>query len=408
MANSYTLTRAAVRSLRADHQQLRTELQNLEESRLRYNNRTPQRDDLLIAKAAGAVAARSGATAASGEFTVQAIDGAGVMTDTAKSHTVFNVGDSAISSGDYVPIERDYKSARWVCRAGGAGGGGATVDIAYVKAQEYWQHGGTLPSAGGATAWVSVKKCDQDGTNQTGAAFDCYLPSPPHMDPNVVVDQVIAAAEFEDQSDSATSWSAISDTSDLAVGSVKMMTGNLPTAAHGWAAMDGTQDDTKTATGTAINFTGRVPLDGTPGTAAGTVSPSTTTGSTTPDTVTTSSTGVSVNISGSSATTGSSETGIESTNSTSAGTVEVSNYVEVEGEDMNPTTVVEDITGGDDLSHSHGITDPGHTHTVTGTFTGTADAHTHTVPGDAHTHTIEQMATMTVQLVERIDNSNFA
>lgn len=411
MATSYTLTKSALEQLRKDHHQLRTQLQALAPSIIRASRRTPMRDDLLIGKATEAVAGRSGANLSSGSFTVQELSGAGVLTDTAKTHTVFNIGEEDISSGDYFPLERDYKSSRWVARkpaAGGGGGGGSTTDVVYVKAQEYWQHGVNYPSAGGGMGWVGVKKCDRDGTGETGAEFDCYLPVPENTDPNVITDQVFAAVEITDQSDSATSWAAVSDVSDAPIGTVRMITGNAPTAAQGWAEMDGAQDDTKTASGTAINMAGRVPLAGTPGTAAGTVSPSATTSSTTPDTVTTSSVAAAVSISGASANTSTVETGIESTDSEIAGTITATSDTlnhDSAGPDM--TDVVTEVTD-DGLDHTHQITDPGHQHEVTVSVTGTADAHTHTVPGDPHTHDIELQATMTLSFYERIDNSNYA
>ncbi len=427
MAKIYTLTKAAVRALQADHHRLRTQMQTLGENPLRGNNRTPQRDDLLIGKASGAVAARSGATMTSALFTVQAVSNTGVRTATAKPLAVYNVGGTAISSGDYLPIERDYRSGTWVARAPGAAGAAADgTTIVYVKAQEYWQHGGTLPSAGGAMAWISCKLCDRDGTGETGAAFDCYLPVPPHMDPNVVVSQVLSAAEIEDQSDSATSWSAVSDVSDLAVGSVKMMTGNNPTPEHGWVRMDGSQDTDRTAGGLQLNMAGRLPEANSLGTEKGTINASeftsivtpdtVTSSSTTPDTMTTSSTGVTVSITGSSVTTGTNTTGIESTDPADAGSIDVTTEtINHDSGGPDETDVVTEVTVGD-LEHSHTITETAHAHSVSGTFTGTADSHNHTVagdphthqvPGDPHRHQIEHVATLGLYFFERIDNSAF-
>ena len=65
---------------------------------------------------------------------------------------------------------------------------------------------------------------------------------------------------------------------------------------------------------------------------------------------------------------------------------------------MDRVGVVDGITGGDDLEHSHTIPDPGHTHTLTGTFTGSMDAYEH-----SHTHQIQK--TKTLRFYERIDNS---
>lgn len=393
MATSYTLTKSALEQLRKDHHQLRTQLQALAPSMLRASRRTPMRDDLLIGKATEAVAGRSGVNLSSGSFTVQELSSAGVLTDTEKTHTVFNIGEEDIASGDYFPLERDYKSSRWVARkpaAGGGGGGGSTVDVVYVKAQEYWQYSGDYPSAGGGMAWVGVKKCDRDGAGETGAEFDCYLPVPENTDPNVVTGQVFGAVEITDQSDSSTSYAAVSDVSDAPIGTVRMITGNAPTAAQGWAAMDGTQDNTKTASGTAIDMSGRSPLAAAAGTSGGDLSPS----------ATTSATSVSVNITGSSVNTDSATTGITSTDGASAGVVEgVTSDTDAEEADTMPMTVLESITGGDELTHSHGITDPGHQHGVSGTFTGSADS---------HTHTIDRHPWMGLVFVERIDNSNYA
>ena len=372
MANFYTLTRDSIKKLQADHQRIRTAIVNLQQAGNRMAYKATQRDDSLVAKATGAVAARSGATITSGTFTIQAVDSAGTLADSNDTATVFNVGDTAITSGDYHNIHRDYRTGEWVTHA--PGGGSATVNICYVIAQENWMYSSTLPSAGGGMAWVSVKKCDQDGTNPTGAAFDCFLPTPPHMDPNVIQDQVFCAAEFEDQSDSASTWASISDISDLAIGSVKMMTGNAPTVAQGWAPMDGNQDTATTATGTALDIDGRSPLAAGVGTTGGDLSPSSTTGAAS----------VSVNITGSSVTTDSSETGIEGTSSEPAGTISVTTEtINHDSAGMDEIDVVTDVTD-DGLDHSHTITDPGHTHNVSGTFTGTADSHTHSLVGARH------------------------
>jgi len=368
MANFYTLTRESIKKLQADHQRIRTAIVNLQQAGNRMAHKATQRDDSLVAKATGAVAARSGATITSGTFTIQAVDSAGTLADSNDTATVFNVGDTAISSGDYYNIHRDYRTGQWITHAPGSGGG-ATVNICYVIAQENWMYSSTLPSAGGGMAWISVKKCDQDGTNPTGAAFDCFLPTPPHMDPNVITNQVFCAAEFEDQSDSASTWASISDISDLAIGSVKMMTGNTPTAAQGWVPLDGNQDTTKTAGGNAIDMDGRSPLAAALGATGGDLAPSDTT----------SSVGVAVSITGAAANTGSSETGIEGTSSDPAGTISVTTEtINHDSAGMDEIDVVTEVTD-DGLDHSHTITDPGHTHTVSGTFTGTASAHAHEI-----------------------------
>tara|TARA_R100001530_G_scaffold51316_1_gene38106 strand:- start:486 stop:1649 length:1164 start_codon:yes stop_codon:yes gene_type:complete len=369
MANFYTLTRESIKKLQADHQRIRTAIVNLQQAGNRMAFKATQRDDSLVAKATGAVAARSGTATASGTFTIQDVATTGALSDTTDSATVFNLGDTAITSGDYYNIHRDYRTGKWVTHAPGSGGGSVSVNICYVKALYNWEYTGDLPSAGGGMAWCEVKKVDRDGTNPTGAAFDVWLPTPPHMDPNVIQDQVFCVAQFEDQSDSATSWAAISDISDLAIGSVKMMTGNTPTAAQGWVPLDGNQDVAKTAGGNAIDMDGRSPLAAALGANGGDLAPSDTT----------SSVSVAVSITGAAANTGSSETGIEGTSSEPAGDISVTTEtINHDSAGMDEIDVVTEVTD-DGLDHSHTITDPGHTHTVTGTFTGTASAHTHEI-----------------------------
>tara|TARA_B100000686_G_scaffold306841_1_gene346563 strand:- start:966 stop:2123 length:1158 start_codon:yes stop_codon:yes gene_type:complete len=383
VTDAYALSRQSVDKIKQDLERLRTQVANLDHGRLRAAHKAPQRDDYLVAKAGGTVAARSGSTLTSGIFTIQDVSNTGALSDSARTETAWNLGTTAITSGEFVPIERDYRTGRWIARAPG---GGTSVNIAYVIAVENWQYSTTFPSAGGGMAWVSVKKVDRDGTGSTGSAFDCWLPVPPHMDPNVIEDQVFCAAEFADQSDGETSWAAISDVSDLAVGSVKMMTGNTPTAAQGWVPLDGNQDTTKTADGNAVDMDGRSPLATAVGTHGGDLNPSDQT----------SAEEVSINITGSSVTTGSSETGIEGTSSEPAGSITVTTE-ELMHDSGGPdtTTVVTDVTD-DGFEHAHELADPGHTHAVSGTFTGTADS---------HRHDIELHPWCGIYFYERIDNS---
>ena len=398
MATSYTLTKSALEQLRKDHHQLRTQLQALAPSILRASRRTPMRDDLLIGKATEAVAGRSGVNLSRGSFTVQELSSAGVLTDTEKTHTVFNIGEEDISSGDYFPLERDYKSSRWVARKPAAGGGSTTVvdaDICYVVAQSYWTYTGSdYPSTTSAIiASVSVKKCDADGTPD-GDAFTCWLPiCNTGCDPNVVTGQIFTAGKFIDPSDSSETWAALSGHEDAAIGTVRMLTGNFPANdATGWAEMDGNQDAAESAAGVAIDMDGAVPKHAAAvNTDNGGVD--TPNGNTSTD----NDGGHAVTITTTQVTTDSSETGINSTDASDAGTVEATT-AEVEEADMMPTTVVDGITGGDDLEHSHTIPDPGHTHTLTGTFTGSMDAYEH-----SHTHQIQK--TKTLRFYERIDNS---
>ena len=292
MPDFWTLTRASIKKLQADHQQIRTAITNLQQAGNRMAHKHPQRDDSLVAKATGSVAARSGTATTSGTFTIQDVATTGALADTTDSATVFNLGDTAITSGDYYNIHRDYRTGAWVTHAPGTGGGGSAVrEISYVKAQGYWTYSGSVfPSTTSAViASVSVKLCDKDGTETAAAAFTCWLPiTNTGNDPNVVPGQIFIAAETIDPSDSAASWSGISGYEDAAIGTVRMLTQNEPAAAtSGWAKMDGTENSVANG-GTAIDMTGAVPkhdCDVSPGTSnSGTADPSTTSDSTTPGT----------------------------------------------------------------------------------------------------------------------------
>ena len=426
MADAYLFSEHAVKQLQRNHDALRLEVQQLN-ARIESDKGRPWgtelRQDAVFCVANETITARSSATLGTGEANIHQKDPRGTASnDTGLTADIYNVSDSAISSGDYFRAVRDFKTGDWLAEAGAAGTT-VTADISYVKAEAYWTYtGSAYPSTTSAViASVQVKKCDLDGTVD-GSAFTCLLPiTNTGNDPNVVTGQIFTAAKFTDPSDDAETWAALSGHEDAAIGVVRMLTGNFPANdATGWAEMDGNQTAGDCASGSAINFAGRIPIQGTVGAHAGTVGASTTsgstsgaTGSTTPDTGTTSSTAVSVNITGASVATDTSETDIESTDEADAGTIEVTTEtLNHDSAGPDETDVVTELTGHESLEHTHTIPDPGHEHDVTGTFSGTADAHTHTVAGDphthtvtAHTHTIEQMGTCGVKFYERVDNS---
>ena len=447
MPDFWTLTRASIKKLQADHQQIRTAITNLQQAGNRMAHKHPQRDDSLIAKATGAVAARSGTATTSGTFTIQDVATTGALADTTDSATVFNLGDTAITSGDYYNIHRDYRTGAWVTHAPGTGGGGSDVrEISYVKAQGYWTYSGSVfPSTTSAViASVSVKKCDLDGT-ESGAAFTCYLPiTNTGNDPNVVTGQIFIAAETIDPSDSAASWSGISGYEDAAIGVVRMLTQNEPAAAtSGWAEMDGTENSVANG-GTAIDMRGAVPkhdCDVSPGTSNdGDADPSTDTTSVAPGasataTGTTGSSGV-LTTSAASGNTGSngahthtnSHTHTVSGNTTTSGgttgasgVLTTSTYsvvlVYAEG-DMSYLMDVAGFGGFEDddmdgtpddpwthnhtvASHVHSIGSHFHTYSATtssgGGTTGSSGDHVHTVGSHQHTvpthqHSIPSLA----------------
>ena len=289
MTDAYALSRQSVDKIKQDLERLRTQVANLEHGRLRAAYKTPQRDDSIIGKATASVAARSGTACTSGNFKVQNIDAAGTLSDSARVEEVFNLGDESVSSGDYLQLERDYRSGRWVTHAAaaGTGGGGSSVrEISYVKAQGYWTFSSTpLPSTTSAVvSSVQVKKCDLDGT-ESGSTFTCYLPiTNTGNDPNVVPGQIFLAAETEDPSDSTTSWSGISGYEDAAIGTIRMVALNEPpNPESGWAEMNGTDNSDP---GSGIDMSGAVPKHDCSVTAGtdngGVADPSTTSGAAAP------------------------------------------------------------------------------------------------------------------------------
>ena len=398
MADFYTLTKSSIAALQKDHQRLRTAVKNLQTNEMRLSHKGSQRENIRIGKAQDSVAARSGANMSGGTFDIQDVSEAGSLSNSGATATAYNVSGETITQGAYVPLVRDYQTGHWITRPLPAGGGSTTVveaDICYVVAQSYWTYTGSdYPSTTSAIiASVSVKKCDADGTPD-GDAFTCWLPiCNTGCDPNVVTGQIFTAGKFIDPSDSSETWAALSGHEDAAIGTVRMLTGNFPANdATGWAEMDGNQDAAESAAGVAIDMDGAVPKHAAAVNAdnGGVDTPN---GNTSTD----NDGGHAVTITTTQVTTDSSETGINSTDASDAGTVEATT-AEVEEADMMPTTVVDGITGGDDLEHSHTIPDPGHTHTLTGTFTGSMDAYEH-----SHTHQIQK--TMTLRFYERIDNS---
>ena len=402
MAGGFVLSAHAVAQLKKNYDALRLEVQHIN-ARIATDKARPfgteLREDAVIFKAAEEITARRGTTLGSGPANRQDQEpGATATGDSGRGENVYNVNDTAIASGDYFKAVRDFKTGDWLAQA--AGGGGSTTvidaDICYVVAQSYWTYsGGNYPSTTSTIiASVQVKKCDSDGT-ATGSTFTCWLPvCNTGCDPNVVTGQIFTAGKFINPSDSSESWAAISGHEDAAIGTVRMLTGNFPANdATGWAEMDGNQDPGESAAGVAIDMDGAVPKHAAAVNTdnGGVDTPS---GSTSID----SDGGHTVSITTTSVTTDSSETGITSTDAMDAGTVEATT-TEVEEADMMPTTVVDSITGGDDLEHTHNIADPGHPHTLTGTFSGTMAAYWHN-----HTHQIQK--SITLRFFERIDNSS--
>ena len=465
MTDAYALSRQSVDKIKQDLERLRTQVANLEHGRLRAAYKAPQREDAIIGKATATVAARSGTDCTSGNFTIQNISAAGTLSDSGRTAEVFNVGDAAVSSGDYLQLERDFRSGRWVTHAAAAGGGGGSSvrEISYVKAQGYWTYtGSAYPSTTSeVVASVSVKKCDIDGT-ESGSAFDCYLPvTNTGNDPNVVPDQIFLAAETEDPSDSSTSWSGISGYEDAAIGTVRMMVDNNPTgAASGWAKMDGVENADE---GSGIDMTGAVPKHDcsvSAGTSnSGVADPSTTTGATAPGgstgTGTTGSSGT-LTTDASTGTTGSAGSHthtvtVSGTTGASSGTTGGSGVLTTSThtidlvwceEDMSYTEnvagfqgITDDDGDGDPEDYTHNHTIPSHSHSIgshTHSFSGSAttsssgshshsigshqheiSSHTHSVPSlsvsvASHTHTIQKQLTRTMCFFERINNSDWS
>ena len=291
MAKNYFLQEHAAQQLVRHHDRLRYELKRLDAKIGLYRTRsvgTELREDSVIGLATTTVTARASSVLGEGTFEIQqaGADGLPDIVAAANRDTVtgYNVTDVEIDSGTYCRLTRDFSTGQWLVETVEAAVGGEhpVEDVAYAKAQEYWQYTGDLPSEGGADAWVLVRLCDYDGTNETGAAFDVKLPVTGNSDPNVVTGQILTVIEIKDQSDSNTTWVGVGHADD-AVGTVIMMTAGPSSAASGFSVMDGTQDVTKTKTGAAIDMTGAVPKhSSTVGTSAGVATPSTTSGSTTP------------------------------------------------------------------------------------------------------------------------------
>ena len=449
MAEAYALTRQSVEKIKADLERLRTQVANLEHGRLRGAYKTPMRDDAVIGKASGNVNARSGTSLSSGSFTIQTLTSDGDLSDSGRTETAWNLGEDQISSGDYLQLERDYRSGRWVTHAAAAasGGGSAVREISYVKAQGYWTYtGSAYPSTTSSViASVQVKKSDLDGT-ESGSAFTCYLPiTNTGSDPNVIPGQIFLAAETEDPSDSTTSWSGISGYEDASIGTVRMMAQNNPSGpSSGWAKMDGTDN---AELGSGVDMSGAVPKHDcsvSAGTSnGGTADPSTTTGATAPGgttssgtsgssgTLTTSSASGTTGAAGShthtvsvSGSTGGSGTLTTSTHSESITWAETDySYLEevagFNGADDDADGEPDDWTHNHTIaSHTHSFSDSAttsssgsHSHSI-GSHDHDVPSHTHTIPAlsvtvSSHTHTTQKQLTKTLCFYERIDNSDF-
>jgi len=479
MADGYLLGGKAVEQLRENHDRLRFEVQKLNARVGTYKHSTGNslREDAVIGKAESAITARSGTTLGSGTVSIfNKTQGGTAIVDSGRTDvTAYNVTDAAISSGDYVRLIRDFRSGDWIVETVESTGGGSSVrEISYVKAQGYWDRTANLPlpsSTSAVVAYVSVKKCDLDGT-ESGAAFTCYLPiTNTGNDPNVVPGQIFIASETEDPSDSATSWSALAGHEDAAIGTVRMLTLNHPSGPEsGWAKMDGVDNSDP---GSGIDMTGAVPkhdcaVDA--GTSnGGTADPSTTSGAAAPSgstgtgttgssgtlttdasTGTTSSAGAHTHSIGSHTHQVSAFTGTASGTTGGSGTLTTSTHsidlVWAE-EDMSYT---ENVAGFNGVSDDDGDSDPdnythnhtiaSHTHTIgshyhtfnpdTTASSGTTGSdgahvhsigshdhdvpsHTHTIPSlsvsvASHTHTTQKQLTKTLCFFERIDNADWA
>ena len=452
MANGYLLSAHAVKQLEQNYNALRLEVQSLnariETDRWRPHG-TELREDAVIFKAAEEITARSGTTLGSGTANIHHKENGGTATgDSGRVQNVYNVSETAISSGDYFRAVREFKSGDWLAEAA-EGGGSTTVidaDISYVVAQSYWTYTGSeYPSTTSELiASVQVKKCDADGT-ATGSAFTCLLPvCNTGCDPNVVTGQIFTAAKFTDPSDSSETWAALSGHEDAAIGTVRMLTGNFPAdETTGWAKMDGSEN---AANGSGIDMTGAVPKHDcsvSAGTSnGGTADPSTTTGATAPSGTTSSgTTGSSGTLTTSSAsgTTGAagSHTHTVSVSGTTSGsgtlTTSTHSAALTWGEDdmsyletvAGFSAVDNDGDGDPDAwthnhtiaSHTHTFSDSAttstsgsHTHTI-GSHSHDVASHTHTIPAlsvsvNAHTHTTQKQLTVSLCFYERIDNSS--
>ena len=454
MADGYLLGGKAVEQLRENHDRLRFEVQKLNARVGTYKHSTGNslREDAVIGKAESAITARSGTTLGSGTVSIfNKTQGGTAIVDSGRTDvTAYNVTDAAISSGDYVRLIRDFRSGDWIVETVESTGGGSSVrEISYVKAQGYWDRTANLPlpsSTSAVVAYVSVKKCDLDGT-ESGSAFTCYLPiTNTGNDPNVVPGQIFIASETEDPSDSATSWSALAGHEDAAIGTVRMLTLNHPSGPEsGWAKMDGVDNSDP---GSGIDMTGAVPkhdCDVDAGTSnGGTADPSTTSGSTTPGYTlttinttlnggttstdssgtlttdaasgTTDSAGAHTHATGSHTHTISGTTGTSSGTTGGSGTLTTSTHsidlVWAE-EDMSYTEnvagfngITDDDADGDPENYTHNHTIASHTHTIgshshsfsdttssSSGSTSSAGAHTHTFGSHdhdlaSHSHTI--------------------
>ena len=127
-------------------------------------------------------------------------------------------------ASDVVPYIRDQNGLAY-------GVGSASTGSRYALAQSNWEAGSTGPLV---HAKVSVKFCDEDGTNAIGDAFDANLVESGGQNANVRSGEVILVQQASDGT-----WVAASDYLDGRIGDIKVWSGAYNDIQTGWALCDG-------------------------------------------------------------------------------------------------------------------------------------------------------------------------
>ena len=152
-------------------------------------------------------------------------DSKGRNVGTQPTRVFFVRGNQQPMVGDVVPYIRDQNGLAY-------GVGGNSTGSRYALAQSNWEAGSTGPLV---HAKVSVKFCDEDGTNAIGDAFDANLVETGGQNANVRSGEVILVQQASDGT-----WTAASDYLDGRIGDIKVWSGAYNAIQTGWLLCDGT------------------------------------------------------------------------------------------------------------------------------------------------------------------------
>lgn len=138
MPKGYLVTAETIEKLRADHEELKTQLKRLQNTVLRRPAAAVggQAETLALAKTTGTIAgyttnANGNPVLEGGEATIQTLETDGELVGQARTVTAYNVDSSDVTADSYVNVSRHFKTGKWMIDTAGSG-----TTLHRVKLQE--------------------------------------------------------------------------------------------------------------------------------------------------------------------------------------------------------------------------------------------------------------------------------